>query len=84
VQPTLFSDRDLPVQPAYDVGAVRNRLNDMLARMRAAASWPWKATTVALYRETVWPSLLHKLPDKDEAARFRAEIEAEVTRLDAA
>jgi hypothetical protein len=63
---------------------VRNRLNDMLSKMRAAASWPWKASTVAFYRETVWPSLLSKLPDKDEAARFRTEIEAETARLESA
>lgn len=82
-QPALFDERDLPVEPSYDVGAVRNRLSDMLGRMRAAASWPWKASTVALYRESVWPSLLSKLPDQAEAARFRAEIEAEAGRLDA-
>ena len=81
-QPSLFAEEGLPVRPAYDVGAVRNRLNDMLGRMRAAASWPWRASTVALYRDTVWPSLLSKLPDKDEAARFRAEIEAEAARLE--
>lgn len=63
---------------------MRDRLNGMLDKMRAAASWPWKASTVAFYRETVWPSLLSKLPDKDEAARFHAEIEAEAGRLDAA
>ena len=80
--PGLFAD--LPVQPAYDVGAVRARLMDMLAKMRAAASWPWKASTVETYRETLWPSLLGKLPDKDEAARWRAEIEAEARRLDKA
>ena len=81
-QPALFDD--LPVQPAYDVGAVRDRLTEALDKMRAAASWPWKAATVSNYRETVWPSLLNKLPDKAEAARIRAEIEAEVIRLDAA
>lgn len=81
-QPALFDV--LPVQPAYDVGAVRNRLNDMLDKLRAAASWPWKASTVAFYRETVWPSLLSKLPDAEEAMRFRVEFETEIARLEAA
>ena len=83
-QPALFSEEDLPVQPAYDLGAVRARLQDMLDKMRAAASWPWKAATVESYRQTVWPSLLNKIPDSTEAARWRAEIDAESARLDAA
>lgn len=83
-QPALFRDDELPVQPAYDVDAVRDRLIEMLDKMRAAASWPWKATTVALYRETVWPSLLRKLPDAGEAAQLRAELDAEIARLEAA
>ena len=81
-QPALFDD--LPVQPAYDVGAVRNRLDDILDKMRAAASWPWKASTVAFYRETVWPQLLEKLTDREEAMRYRVDMEAEANRLDAA
>jgi len=81
-QPALFDD--LPVQPSYDVDAVRNRLNEILDKMRAAASWPWKAATVDNYRQSLWPSLLNKLPDAEEAARWRAEIEAEARRLDKA
>lgn len=80
--PTLFDN--LPVQPSYDVGAVRGRLNGMLDKMRAAASWPWKASTVASYRETVWPALLNKLTDSEEAMRLRVEIAAESERLDKA
>lgn len=63
---------------------VRNRLIEMISVMRSSESWPWEPVTVALYRETVWPYLYEKLPDADEAARFRAEIEAEIARLDAA
>jgi hypothetical protein len=81
-QHSLFSD--LPVQPSYDVDAVRGRLNDMLDKMRAAASWPWKAATVASYRQTLWPQLIEKLTDPEEAMRFRADIAAEAARLDAA
>ena len=60
------------------------RLEAMLAKMRAAASWPWKSSTVGMYRDTLWPSLLSKLPNPEEAARLRCEMEAEITRLDAA
>jgi hypothetical protein len=85
VQPSLFPEDDLPVpQPAQGVDAVRNRLIEIRDTMRASASWPWQATTVALYRESVWPYLLGRLPDKDEAARLKAEIDAEVARLEAA
>ena len=62
---------------------VRNRLDDMLAKMRAAHAWPWEPVMVSLYRETVWPYLFERLPDREEAARWRAEIEAEIARLDA-
>ncbi|MGB8363917.1 MAG: hypothetical protein ACLQUZ_17965 [Rhizomicrobium sp.] len=81
-QPFMFAEDDLP---RYEPGAddARVRLENMLDRMRVAANWPWKSSTVSLYRETLWPSLLGKLSD-DEAARLRAEIDAEIVRLDAA
>ncbi|HEX4157058.1 MAG TPA: hypothetical protein VHY79_01160 [Rhizomicrobium sp.] len=79
----LFAEDALPFQPAYDVDAVRERLEAALVKMRAAASWPWKDSTASRYRETVWPSLLKRLPDEAEAARLRAEMEAEIARLDA-
>ncbi len=84
-QPDLFGETLAPHQ-AYvpDPRHVRNRLGDMLTVMRSSGSWPWDPDTVAFYRETVWPYLYTKLPDADEAARFRAEIEAEAARLDAA
>ncbi|HEY6578214.1 MAG TPA: hypothetical protein VIY09_02750 [Rhizomicrobium sp.] len=82
-RPFLFTDDALPWQPAYDVASVRERLDTALVKMRAAASWPSKDSTVFHYRETVWPSLLKKLPDAAEAARLRSEMEAEIGRLDA-
>ena len=39
-------------------------------------------STVSLYRESVWPSLLGKLADESESARLRSEIETEAARLD--
>lgn len=81
--PSMFAESELP---RYDPGAADAlaRLQAMLAKMRAAASWPWKASTVAAYRETLWPSLLARLADKDEGERLRAELDAEAARLDAA
>jgi hypothetical protein len=70
----LFAADALPFQPAYDVGAVRERLEAALGKMRAAAGWPWKDSTAAHYREAVWPSLLKKLLDAAEAARLKAEM----------
>jgi hypothetical protein len=39
---------------------------------------------VALHRERTFAYLCERLPDREEAARWRAPIEAEVARLDAA
>jgi hypothetical protein len=83
VQSTLFLEEDLP-RYAADTAAVRDRLQEMLAKMQAAASWPWKATTVESYRERLWPSLLARLSDPTEAAKLRAALDAEIARLDAA
>jgi hypothetical protein len=67
-----------------DADAACERLQGMFDKMRAAANWPWKASTVFHYRETVWPSLFGKLADQSEAIRLRAEMDAEIARLDAA
>lgn len=82
-QADLFGDA-ITAPKAYipDPRHVRNRLNEMLTAMRSSESWPWEPVMVALYRENVFPYLCERLPDREEAARFRAEIEAEVTRLD--
>ena len=84
-QADLFGEADaLPKSYVPDPRHVRNRLIEMLSVMRSSESWPWEPVTVALYRETVWPYLYERLPDREEAERFRAEIEAEIARLDAA
>lgn len=84
-QPDLFGETEPPSRPAYEVKRehVMNRLVEMLADMRAAETWPWSETRVTLNRETVWPYLLHLLPD-DEAARWRHDLATEAARLDAA
>src|SRR5438045_2660058 len=58
-------------------------LNELLAAMRAANAWPWDAVQTDLKRNHVWPHLLGHLP-ADEAADWRAVLEAEAARLDAA
>ena len=81
-QLSLFAEA--PASAAYIpyTQHVRNRLEDMLGVMQGAALWPWPAVTVRLYRETVWPYLFALLPDPQEAARWRGEIEAQAARLD--
>jgi len=81
-EPILFAEDDLP-RYMPDVQNVRERLQAMLDKMRAVANWPWKASTVSHYRETLWPSLLSKLPE-DEASRLLSEMKAEAARLDSA
>ena len=84
-QPDLFADAETaPNAYVPDPRHVRNRLSDMLAAMRAAQTWPWESVMVSLYRETVWPYLYERLPDREEADRWRGQIEAEIARLDAA
>jgi len=61
---------------------VRNQLEEMLCVMRSSKSWPWEPDTAAFYRERVFPYLCGKLADPEEAERFRADIEAEIARLD--
>ena len=80
--PLLFAEEELPWRPVYDPREVRERLETILVKMRAAASWPWKSAIVAQYRETLWPSLLGKLPHA-EATQLRSEMDTEINRLDA-
>ena len=75
MQPVLFAEEELP-RAVADTAAVRARLEEILAKTQAAASRPWKASTVANYRESVWPALLVKLSDPEEAARLSTRIEA--------
>ncbi|HVZ17627.1 MAG TPA: hypothetical protein VG897_10950 [Terriglobales bacterium] len=63
---------------------MRNSLKSLLDQMRAAERWPWEGALLELYRDIVPPQLYADLPDCEEAARWRAEIEAEIARLDAA
>ncbi len=84
-QQSLFAEDELATKRYVpDPRHVRNSLGDLLGQMRAAARWPWNGAVLSLYRDIVLPRLCEELLDREEAARWRAEIEAEVTRLDAA
>jgi len=84
-QPNLFAEEELaPKGYVPNPQHVRNSLTDLLAQMREAERWPWRGALLNLYRDIVPPQLYAALPDADEAARWRAEIEAEAARLDAA
>lgn len=84
-QKSLFSEEELgPKLYVPDPRHVRNRLQSLLDEMRTAERWPWEDAVLSLYRDIVMPRLCDELPDKEEAARWRAQIEAECARLDAA
>lgn len=83
MQPDLFGVAELPRAYAPKREHILNPLNELLAAMRGAAAWPWDAVQTDLKRNYVWPHLLTHLP-ADEAAIWRADLEAEAARLDAA
>lgn len=70
-------------RPDADRNEALKQLNRFLNALRAAARWPWDDAYVELRRSYVWPNLLRRLPE-DEAAEWRAALEAEAARLDAA
>lgn len=82
-QPDLFGDAAMPAyvpKPEH----VRNSLQSLLSQMRAAETWPWEPAMVALHRERTFAYLCERLPDREEAERWRRLIDAEAARLDAA
>lgn len=62
---------------------VTSRLEGFLTEMRAGSAWPWTPREMRRKREQLWPYLLGLLPPQD-AARWRAELETEAARVDAA
>ncbi|HEY4115416.1 MAG TPA: hypothetical protein VGM17_15275 [Rhizomicrobium sp.] len=78
----LFAEEELA--PKRYVPNPQHVLKSLLDEMRAAERWPWAGAVLELYREIVPPQLYAELPDREEAARWRAEIDAEAARLDAA
>ncbi len=77
--------RRLEVAPGVyraDPAEVRAELLAVLAKVRAAQSFPWDARRTRYWR-TVFPQMTNWLPD-DEAAQLRCEFETEIRRLEAA
>jgi hypothetical protein len=76
---------DVPVPKSYvpEPLHVRNRLAALLATMRASDTWPWDEAIVALHRERTFGYLCGLLSES-ERDDWQAQIDAEVTRLDAA
>lgn len=84
-QPGLFREEELALKRYVpNPQHVRNSLNSLLDEMRAAERWPWEGAVLKLYRDIVLPRLCEELPEKDEAARWQAEIASEIVRLDSA
>jgi hypothetical protein len=65
-----------------DPDEVRAELLRVLAKARAAESFPWDSRRT-LYWRTVFPQMTNWLPD-EEAAQLRFAFEAEIRRLEAA
>ena len=71
--------------PAYVVphDIAVNTLRKTWEKLAAAAAWPWDADMKAARMERSVPKLLAVLPH-DEAVAWRARLDAEAARLDAA
>ena len=85
-QQSLFADEEVAPKPKparVNPEMERNKLKWFVSMMRESSKWPWGEEQLRVLRETVWPQSYAALPPK-EAAKFRAEIEAECARFDAA
>ena len=84
-QTDLFATDAAPAK-TYQVNPqhVRNRFIDFLAQMQAAETWPWDEDFRETLRERTWPYLYEKLGNAQEAETWKAKLEAEAQRLDAA
>lgn len=74
-----------PAAPAYLVpyAIAVNTLRKTLDQLTAATVWPWDPDMKAARMERNTPKMLAVLPP-DEAAEWRARIDAQAARLDAA
>lgn len=82
-QPDLFGSP--APEPAYVVphDIAVNTLRATLEKLVAAQAWPWDPDMKAARMERNVPKMLAVLPP-EEAADWRARIDAEAARLDAA
>jgi len=83
-QLALFDDLPRPNVYVPKQEHVLNRLCSIHATLCEAETWPWEPVIVEAYRERTLPYLYALVTDQAEAAEWRAKIEAELARLDAA
>ncbi len=81
-QPELPGVEQTAAVVRADPDEVRAELLSVLAKVRAAQSFPWDPRRT-LYWRTVFPQMTNWLPDQ-EAAQLRFEFETEIRRLEAA
>jgi hypothetical protein len=81
-QPDLFElQADLFEPPPADfIARIRDELTATLARVREAATLPWKDLTAATLAELRFNSIAGWLPE-DEASALRAGFQHEMNRL---
>ena len=60
---------------------ITNRLEDLLAQMRAARTWPWDWSVVRLHTQRTFDYLCERVTDPEEAQRWRELLAAETVRL---
>ena len=82
IQPALRKNEVAPGVYRADSDEVRAELLSVLAKVRAAQTFPWDARRT-LYWRTVFPQMTNWLP-AEEAAQLRFEFETEIARLEAA
>ena len=80
MEPELPGFDPMVYAPAPD--KVRAELMAVLAKARAAETFPWDARRT-LYWRTVFPQMANWLPE-EEAAQLRFAFKTEIRRLDAA
>jgi hypothetical protein len=81
-QPELTGVESTSAVYRADPDEVRAELLSVLAKARAAESFPWDSRRT-LYWRTVFPQMTNWLPE-EEGAQLRFEFETEIRRLDAA
>jgi hypothetical protein len=83
-QPDLFADlcgiAPAEALPSDFIARIRGELTDTLARVRAAATLPWKDLTAATLAELRFNSISGWLPD-EEARTLRVSFQREMNRL---
>ena len=77
-----------PVAPKtvfrVDPEDVRQKLAEFVDELKALEAWPWRKELVDRLHSMTWPYLFEKLQNPEEAQKWKALLEKEAARLDAA